>query len=177
MATSRTSARSSWRSWRWTTTSPRTSPTGSSPTRCSPTTRSVGRAAGTAASVEVIAPEDVRAFFWHWYRPATMVFAAAGRVEHEQVVAEVELRFDAPAGGPVPRVPPRHWPPNPWLSTGAARSRPRWRWASALARHDADREALDVVNHTLGGGLSSRLFEEIRERRGLAYSVGSGTSA
>ena len=47
----------------------------------------------------------------------------------------------------------------------------------SLARGDADREALDVVNHVFGGGLSSRLFEEIRERRGLAYSVYSGVSA
>ncbi|MEZ5252038.1 MAG: insulinase family protein [Ilumatobacteraceae bacterium] len=41
-------------------------------------------------------------------------------------------------------------------------------------RHDPDREALDVVNHVLGGGLSSRLFDELRERRGLVYSVYSG---
>ena len=47
----------------------------------------------------------------------------------------------------------------------------------ALPRNDEDREALDVVNHVFGGGLSSRLFEEIRERRGLAYSVYSGVSA
>jgi predicted Zn-dependent peptidase len=47
----------------------------------------------------------------------------------------------------------------------------------ALARGDEDREALDVVNHVFGGGLSSRLFEEIRERRGLAYAVYSGVSA
>ena len=46
----------------------------------------------------------------------------------------------------------------------------------ALPRRDERREALDVVNHVLGGGLSSRLFEEIRERRGLAYSVYSGVS-
>jgi predicted Zn-dependent peptidase len=49
--------------------------------------------------------------------------------------------------------------------------------SSALARRDPRREALDVVNHAFGGGLSSRLFEEIRERRGLAYSVYSGVSA
>ena len=40
-----------------------------------------------------------------------------------------------------------------------------------LARRHPDREALDIVNHVLGGGLSSRLFDEIRERRGLVYSV------
>ena len=47
----------------------------------------------------------------------------------------------------------------------------------SIARSDPDREALDVVNHVLGGGLSSRLFDEIRERRGLAYSVFSSSAA
>ncbi len=47
----------------------------------------------------------------------------------------------------------------------------------SLARRDPRREALDVVNHVFGGGLSSRLFEEIRERRGLAYAVYSGVSS
>ena len=47
----------------------------------------------------------------------------------------------------------------------------------SLRREDPEREALDVVNQVLGGGLSSRLFEEIRERRGLVYSVYSSISA
>jgi predicted Zn-dependent peptidase len=47
----------------------------------------------------------------------------------------------------------------------------------SMRRDDPDREALDVVNHVLGGGLSSRLFDEIRERRGLAYSVFSNAAA
>jgi predicted Zn-dependent peptidase len=46
-----------------------------------------------------------------------------------------------------------------------------------VAREDPDREAFDVVNHVLGGGMSSRLFDEIREQRGLAYAVYSSTSA
>src|SRR5664279_6303428 len=41
----------------------------------------------------------------------------------------------------------------------------------AIARDDPDRYALSVVNQALGGGMSSRLFQEIREKRGLAYSV------
>ena len=47
----------------------------------------------------------------------------------------------------------------------------------SVRRDDPDREVLDVVNHVFGGGLSSRLFDEIRERRGLAYSVYSATSS
>ena len=46
-----------------------------------------------------------------------------------------------------------------------------------VARTDAERPALDVVNHVLGGGMSSRLFDEIRERRGLAYAVYSSTAS
>ncbi len=46
----------------------------------------------------------------------------------------------------------------------------------ALDRFDDDREALDVLVHILGGGMSSRLFDEIREQRGLAYSVYAATS-
>ena len=45
------------------------------------------------------------------------------------------------------------------------------------ARGDERREALDVVNHVLGGGLSSRLFEEIREQRGLVYTVYSAVAS
>jgi predicted Zn-dependent peptidase len=44
-------------------------------------------------------------------------------------------------------------------------------------RHSGDRFTLAVLNHILGGGLSSRLFQEIREARGLAYSIGSDRSA
>ena len=46
-----------------------------------------------------------------------------------------------------------------------------------MPRQDPDREALDVLNHCLGGGMSSRLFDEIREQRGLAYAVYSAPSA
>jgi predicted Zn-dependent peptidase len=47
----------------------------------------------------------------------------------------------------------------------------------SVPREDPDREALDVLNHCLGGGMSSRLFDEIREQRGLAYAVYSAPSA
>ena len=46
-----------------------------------------------------------------------------------------------------------------------------------LSRSDPDRWALSVLNHVVGGGMSSRLFQEVREKRGLAYSVYSYRSA
>jgi predicted Zn-dependent peptidase len=107
-----------------------------------------------------------------------MVVAVAGAVDHERVVADVERRF--PAAGPAER--PLRQPP---MSEPAPLVVDRRRTEQVqlaigfrgVPRGDADREALDVVNHVLGGGPSSRLFEEIREQRGLAYAVGSGTSS
>ena len=45
-----------------------------------------------------------------------------------------------------------------------------------IARQDPDRYALTILNNVLGRGMSSRLFREVRERRGLAYSVGASTA-
>lgn len=138
--------------------------------------------AGTRETVAAIAPEDVRAFFARWYRPPTMVVAVAGPHRHDDVVAEVERCFAgaaaASADGPVR---PTRVPPSPEVRALAVQRR-RTEQAHLVVgfrgpdRDDPDREALDVLNHTLGGGMSSRLFEEIRERRGLAYSVFSAPS-
>ena len=134
--------------------------------------------AGTAESVEAITPDDVREFFGRWYRPSAMVVAVAGAVDHDDVVAEVEQRFPAAESAPSPaRVAP-HADPHPIVVDRRRSEQAQVALGfRGLARLDADREALDVTNHILGGGLSSRLFEEIREQRGLAYAVGSGTSS
>ena len=110
--------------------------------------------------------------------PGRRSVSLAGPIDHDEALQLIAKSFaDLRPAGDVPvraragadRRPPvdrrRH-------RAGAHRHGRR-----ALARGDDDREALDVVNHVLGGGLSSRLFEEIRERRGLAYSVYSGVSA
>ena len=133
---------------------------------------------GTPDSVEAITPDDVRSFFRQWYHPASMVVAVAGALDHEQAVAEVERRFpvEVTAARPV-----RESPAGDAAAGGhrpaSGRAGARRAGSSGMAREDEDREALDVANHVLGGGPSSRLFDEIREQRGLAYAVGSGTSS
>jgi predicted Zn-dependent peptidase len=128
--------------------------------------------AGERSTIAAIAGDDVRRFFSTWYRPEAVVVAAAGALDHDAVVAEVERRFVAPAGGqlPVRRAPGFGVQP---LAV-QRRSLEQVHLALAyrgVARADTARPALDVVNHILGGGMSSRLFDEIRERRGLAYAV------
>ena len=134
--------------------------------------------AGSAATVEAVTPNNVRDFFSAHYRAGSSVVVVAGPLDHDETLQQVEQAFKTlPAGdGRVPR-----------SGSGAATAGEIVHddteqvhlvlGMQALQRDDPDREVLDVVNHVFGGGLSSRLFDEIRERRGLAYSVYSGASA
>jgi predicted Zn-dependent peptidase len=134
--------------------------------------------AGTMATVETISPDDVRAFFRQWYRPPAMVVAVAGALDHDRVVTEVEQRFPTTGQAERPRREPPASEPEPLVVDRRRTEQVQLALGfRGVPRGDEDREALDVVNHVLGGGPSSRLFEEIREQRGLAYAVGSGTSS
>jgi predicted Zn-dependent peptidase len=133
---------------------------------------------GTRATVEGMSRDDIAGFHDRWYRPANLVVAAAGQLHHEEVLdAVVGLLGDGPRGEAPERVAPGegvrpltvvHRPTEQvHLALG-------WR---SLAIGDDDRYALTLANQVLGGGLSSRLFQEVREERGLAYTVFSGPSA
>jgi predicted Zn-dependent peptidase len=140
---------------------------------------SLGReTAGERETVRAIMPDDVRRFFAERYRSESTVVAVAGDVDVDAVRAEVERAFAAmPRGdGRVAREAPGHVEGDLDLDDDTEQVH-LLVGGRSLHRTDPDREALDVVNHVLGGGLSSRLFEEIRERRGLAYSVYSATAS
>ena len=133
---------------------------------------------GDRAHVQAISPEDVRSFFEQHYRAETMVVAAAGPMEHDELLGLIERSFaDVAPGGARPlRAAPGDVGGNVAIDDDTEQVHIVM-GNRALPRTDERREALDVVNHVFGGGLSSRLFEEIRERRGLAYAVYSGVSA
>jgi len=138
--------------------------------------------AGDRESVLGLTADAVRAFYAERYRAGNTVVSVAGAVDPDEVIDHVTKHFDhLPAGdGRCTRVPP---------ATGLASSGTVVAidddteqvhmvvGGRSLRRLDPDREALDIANHVFGGGLSSRLFDEIRERRGLAYSVFSTASA
>jgi predicted Zn-dependent peptidase len=129
---------------------------------------------------EVIAetPLDaIRGFHGVRYMPANVVVAAAGSVDHDALVAGVE-RWLPPARGSAPT-------PGPGPEELASRMRFEAKeteqyhvclGAPGIARDDDRRFALRVLDNVLGGTSSSRLFQEVRERRGLAYSVYSFAS-
>ncbi|MDZ7678110.1 MAG: pitrilysin family protein [Acidimicrobiales bacterium] len=132
---------------------------------------------GTRDTIEAMGRDDIAGFFAHHYHPVNLVVAAAGQLDHDRVVAGVQACFDGRTGG---QRPPRHAPTEPPRSLAVQRRDTEqahvalgWR---AVSFDDPDRYALAVLNQVLGGGMASRLFQEVREERGLAYSVGSGTS-
>ena len=133
---------------------------------------------GTASSVQRITREDIRAFFELHYRPANMVVSVAGDCTHEAVAADLERRFAGGSGGAAPaRTPPG--PDTVGLDV-VRRSTEQAQLVygmRSVSRFDERRWALAVLNHVLGGGLSSRLFQKVREQRGLAYSVWSERAA
>ena len=129
---------------------------------------------GTEKTVAAMAPETVTGFFDRWYRPANLVVAAAGAVDHDAVDAARRLDEIAGCRGAGER-PDRRAPLEPPRPASVQRRRTEqahlalgWR---SVGYRSADRVAFDVIEQILGGGPSSRLFQEVRERRALAYSV------
>jgi len=133
---------------------------------------------GTAATVGDLSASDIRGFFDHHYRPANMVVSVAGDCTHEGVAADLERRFAGGSGGAAPT----RTAPGPDTVPLQIVRRPTEQahvvyGMRSVSRLDERRWALSVLNHVLGGGLSSRLFQKVREERGLAYSVWSERAA
>ena len=138
---------------------------------------------GSPESVGAMTRARLRGFWRRHYTPPRMVVAAAGNVTHEHIVALVGESF--PAGDPDPVAPaePRSGRPVPVAAGGLALHTEDSEQVHlmlgvpGLARHDERRAVVEVLNAGLGGGLSSRLFQQVREQRGLAYSVYSGATS
>jgi predicted Zn-dependent peptidase len=147
---------------------------------------SLGRPiAGTVDSIRSLTRAQITRYYRTRYRPENMVIAVAGNVEHAAVVRRVRKAFGA--GGflsddtvrplPVRRADrPRRTIPGRIALTRPFEQVNLVLGVNGLVRTDDRRYALGVLNAVLGGGTSSRLFQEVRERRGLAYSVYSFAS-
>ena len=127
---------------------------------------------GLPEVITAVTVPAIRAFFDEHYRPGNIVVAAAGRVEHARLAAALEERFvGAPVGCPPQRQAPSDAVVRLDVTTRDTEQAHLVLGVRGPARRSSDRFALSLLNHTLGGGLSSRLFQKIREERGLCYSV------
>jgi len=134
---------------------------------------------GTVSSIEGMSRASVHGYWQRRYRASDMVIAAAGNLDHSLVVRLVRKAFGATGLLDVDATPGAartgHRPPP--LAPGLHVTRRSTEQAhlvlgtGGIARRDERRYALAVLNNALGGGMSSRLFQEVREKRGLAYSV------
>jgi predicted Zn-dependent peptidase len=133
---------------------------------------------GTQATVGALDADAIRQFFEHHYRPGNMVVSVAGDCTHEGVAADLEERFAGQPGGASPvRTPPGTEADRLHVVRRPTEQAHLIYGVRSVSRFDERRWALAVLNHVLGGGLSSRLFQKIREERGLAYSVWSERAA
>jgi predicted Zn-dependent peptidase len=138
---------------------------------------------GTVATIEAMRRDQVAGYYRRRYRPEAMVVAAAGRLDHRSVVRHVRKAFGQVLAGDAGPLPPREGarPGHLPARRVAVLHRPTEQanlvlGTFGMSRHDERRFALGVLNNALGGGMSSRLFQEVREKRGLAYSVYSYAS-
>jgi predicted Zn-dependent peptidase len=136
---------------------------------------------GSEASVRGMARDTLHGFWADRYRTPRMVVAAAGNLTHSHVVGLVGAALGAAcirAGAGIAPVPPRRLDPadlgeRPGLVLRGEDTEQAHMMLGVpgMSRYDPRRPTLAVLNTALGGGPSSRLFQQVRERRGLAYSV------
>ncbi|MFM9373733.1 M16 family metallopeptidase [Streptomyces sp. Da 82-17] len=140
---------------------------------------------GTVDTVNGLDASRIRRFYKKHYDPRHLVVAAAGNVDHNKVVRQVRAAFekagalkDLDATPIAPRAGRRAIRTAGGLDVVSRKTEQAHvvLGMPGLARTDERRWALGVLNTALGGGMSSRLFQEVREKRGLAYSVYSYTS-
>jgi len=128
---------------------------------------------GTAETVATITREDLDGLWNAAYRPNVSVVAAAGNLEHDDLLELVDTYF--PRGGepgvapnlqrPTAEKPREQWTPRDGAQVHVCMGAPTFR------RSDPRRYGSILVSTALGGGMSSRLFQRVREELGLAYTV------
>jgi len=139
---------------------------------------------GTEESITPMTRNQINGFYRRRYTAPHIVVAAAGNLEHATVVRLVRKALagtaldSSPAdpAGPRPQKRVRHQKPHTVVRNRDTEQAHVVLGGVGIGRLDQRRFALGVLNNVLGGGMSSRLFQEIREKRGLAYSVYSYAS-
>ncbi|HEX8445011.1 MAG TPA: pitrilysin family protein [Sphingomonas sp.] len=132
---------------------------------------------GDEATLATLTAGDLRRWTETQYRPGGLVLAAAGKVDEDALLTLAEARFgDMARGVPAPA-------PTARFGGGTHHDRRRFDQIHVAAAwpgvgHSADAlHALSLFSSAAGGGMSSRLFQQLREERGLAYSIYSWTQA
>jgi predicted Zn-dependent peptidase len=132
----------------------------------------VGRSIlGTPETVRSFNSARLRSYLSRNYRAPDMLVAAAGAIEHKAIVAEAEKRFASFIGPAAPAPEPAHFGGGTRVETRDLEQVHIALALQGLAVRDEQLYSLQVFTNVLGGGMSSRLFQEVREKRGLCYAI------
>jgi predicted Zn-dependent peptidase len=135
--------------------------------------------AGTVESVAAISREEMVDYLHKQYIASNLVISVAGSVTHAEVVDQInDLMGDFTDGPPLPMYPFTDGLAGPKASVEYRKTEQAHLSINmqALSMFDRDRHALNLLSVVLGESMSSRLFEEVREKRSLAYDIHSGSS-
>jgi predicted Zn-dependent peptidase len=133
---------------------------------------------GRPEVIQGLTREQIVAYLQQNYTPARMVLAAAGNLQHAEIVAMAERYLGAVTGTAEPRSPVA-----PAVHAGDTRLKRSTEQVHfclgtrGYTQIEEDRYALGIIDAAVGGGMSSRLFQEVREKRGLCYAIGSYTAS
>jgi predicted Zn-dependent peptidase len=132
----------------------------------------IGRAIlGTPQGVSRFSRDAVAGFLARRYGADATIVAAAGAVDHDRLVEEASARLEGLSREPSAPAPPARY------MGGDVRVKRRFEQAhivvgfEGVSFHDPDHYATHIFSHAVGGGMSSRLFQTVREERGLAYTI------
>ncbi|MGB3723682.1 MAG: pitrilysin family protein [Pacificimonas sp.] len=129
---------------------------------------------GDEASISGLTRDDLTGWAARHYQPRNMLVVAAGKLDHEAVVALAERRFGSMTGGGAAPVEVARFKPGRMQRDRATEQAHITLGFVGPAMKADDLFAARLFGEAVGGGMSSRLFQELREDRGLAYSVYSG---
>lgn len=133
---------------------------------------------GSEDVVRSLNRESLMAYVDEHYRPDGLLISAAGNVEHARFVEIVRAHFGSLSGKRVPRDLTAVTPHADMRIIDKQTEQVHFCLGTVgFAQHDKEKYTLAAIDSILGGGMSSRLFQEIRESRGLAYSIGSYSAA
>ena len=136
-----------------------------------PGSRSGARSSARPTTVRSFDRTRLAAYLTRNYRGPDMVIAAAGAVEHQAIVEEVERRFASFAGPAAPAPEPARFVGGSRIETRDLEQAHIALAMQGLPQRDPNLYSLQVFTNVLGGGMSSRLFQEVREQRGLCYAI------
>ncbi|MEP9356784.1 pitrilysin family protein [Xanthobacter sp. KR7-65] len=134
--------------------------------------QSVGRSIlGTPETVRAFSRDQLGAYLGRTYRGPRMVVAGAGAVDHDRLVAEASARLGTVASAGKPELTAASYGGGTRLMARDLEQVHVLLGLEGCSYKDADYHALQVLSNVLGGGMSSRLFQDVREERGLCYSI------